>query len=184
MATSRTANGDRVTTGAAAVAVELALIVTSPISLPVACLSVVSLMAAMLSRRTEPALCALALLIAAYAVGLEGRPDPLAGIRVGGFVLVAELAWWSIEVPRGAAVESGLAIRRALDVVILSSVGALLASVAILAARVISEPTTVLRLVSIAAAGAGLVIAVPELAQRRVDSDRSDEARSDHGTRR
>lgn len=98
---------------------------------------------------------------AEQAVRLATGPshaDPWTPLYAAGFLLVAELAWWSIEPRVPAWWDLGVAIRRALVVVFACFLSAVLAAVVLLAAGTGVAGGVELELLGVAAATAALVI--------------------------
>ena len=98
---------------------------------------------------------------AEQAVRLTGGPsrvDPWTPVYAAGFLLAAELAWWSIEPRVPAWSEAEVLIRRALAIAACCVGGALLAVVVVLAAGAPLHGGVGLELVGAAAAVAAIAV--------------------------
>jgi hypothetical protein len=109
---------------------------------------------------------ALAAAGAAYAVRLAGGPlDEWAPVYAGGFLAVAELAYWSVEL-RGRAHEAGRLTDRRLALIASVSLLGVVAGAAILAATALGIGSGVATDVVGVAAAVGTVAVVASLARR------------------
>ena len=114
--------------------------------------------------------CGVALLGAEQAVRLATGPklvDTWTPLYAGGLLLVAELAWWSLEPRVAAAAEPGAALRRLAGIALACAVGGGLAAVVVLAAGVPLHGGFALELVGVVAAIAALAL-VAGVARTRV----------------
>jgi hypothetical protein len=131
----------------------------------------VIVLAAGLALRWSAALAGgMVVLGAEQAVRLATGPtalDPWTPLYAGGFLLVAELAWWSIEPRVPAFAEEGLALRRLLTVGVACAGGSALAAVVVLAAGAPLRGGVGLELVGVLAA-AGALAVVATVARSRV----------------
>jgi hypothetical protein len=100
------------------------------------------------------------------ATGLS-RVDPWTPLYAAGFLLAAELAWWSIEPRVPAWAEYGTTARRLGVVVTACAGGAVLSALVVLAAGAPLHGGLALELVGVAAATAALVV-VAAVARSRV----------------
>jgi hypothetical protein len=95
------------------------------------------------------------------------RVDPWTPLYAGGFLLAAELAWWSIEPRVPAWAEWGIALRRLAVVVGACVGGSVLAAAVVLAAGAPLHGGPALELVGVAAATAALAV-IAAVARSRV----------------
>jgi hypothetical protein len=104
---------------------------------------------------------AVALLGAEQAVRLARGPealDPWTPLYAGGFLLVAELAWWSLEPRVPAWVERGTALRRLAGVLLACAGGSIVAALVVIAAGVPIHGGFGLELAGVLAATAALAV--------------------------
>jgi hypothetical protein len=124
-------------------------------------LALAVLLAGLLVRWSAALAVAVALLGAQQAVRLALGPDGLdswAPLLAGALLLVAELAWWSIEPRVPASADEWLASRRLATVLLTCAVASLVSAVALVAAGAEVEGGFALELVGVLAATAALAV--------------------------
>jgi hypothetical protein len=112
-------------------------------------------------RRSAPLVAGFVLLGAEQAVRLTGGPahaDKWTPLYAAGFLLAAELAWWSIEPRVPAFSELRVLVSRVAVVAGCCAGGALLAALVVLAAGVPLEGGVALELVGVLAAAAAVAV--------------------------
>lgn len=123
--------------------------------------AVVVLLAGLLLRWSAGLATAVALLGAQQATRLALGPDALdAGtpLTAGALLLVAELAWWSIEPRAPAWAQTGVAVRRVLTLLLACASATFVSAVVVVAAGAEVAGGTVLELTGVLAAIAALAV--------------------------
>jgi hypothetical protein len=113
------------------------------------------------ARWNAPLVLGFACLGAEQAVRLTGGPsrvDPWTPVYAAGFLLAAELAWWSIEPRVPAWSDLEVLVRRVLAIVALCAGGALLAALVVLAAGAPLHGGVGLELIGVAAAVTAIAV--------------------------
>jgi hypothetical protein len=128
------------------------------------------LLVGLAARWSAPLAVGIAFLGAEQAVRLATGPntvDPWTPAYAAGLLLVAELAWWSIEPRVAASSEIGVVLRRLAAVVGMCAAGAVVAALIVVAAGSPLSGGVELELVGVAAAVGALAV-VAGLARVRV----------------
>jgi hypothetical protein len=142
---------------------ELLLLAAGVVALLVLC-------AGLAARWSAALALGVALLGAEHAVRLSigsGAVDPWTPLYAAGFLLTAELAWWSVEPRVPAWAEHGTAVRRLATAAAACAGGGALSALAVLASEAPLGGGVALELVGVVAAAAALAV-VAAVARSRV----------------